>query len=360
MTKTWRFDRRRRAFLRKAGGAAATAALGPLLLTERTIAQTRTLYVNSWGGSFTAAQELAYFKPFTAATGIQIRTITPVSYARVKAQVQTGSYQFDMTSVNSMLWLRASREGLAEPIDWNIVNRDALPAGAVVADGYGIASNILGTNLCYRRDRYPDGGPRSWADFWNVEKFPGSRSLCVSDAPRSMIFALLADGVARDALYPLDIERAFRKLDQIKPHIKVWWREGNQSQQLIRDGEVDMMSIWNARASELKEAGVPVELVWNGAVRSTSTWCVLKGAPNRKLAWEFIQFAVQAKPQAEFNRRLYYGPTNPAAFEFIPHDIAVVLPTYSENLAVSIREDDEWEADRIVALEERFTQWLAS
>src|SRR6201997_573493 len=111
--QTWRFDRKRRAFLK----ATAAAALGPLLVTERTIAQTRTLYVNSWGGSYTAAQEAAYFKPFTTATGIQIRVITPVSYARVKAQVQTGSYQFDMTSVTPMLWLRASREGLAEPID---------------------------------------------------------------------------------------------------------------------------------------------------------------------------------------------------------------------------------------------------
>src|SRR5262249_1286031 len=80
-----------------------------------------------------------------------------------------------------------------------------------------------------------------------------------------------------------------------------------------RDGELDMMSIWNGRATELKQIGLPVELVWNGAVRSTSTWCVLKGAPNRKLAWEFIQFATQPKPQAEFNRRLYYAPTNPAA-----------------------------------------------
>jgi len=184
--------------------------------------------------------------------------------------------------------------------------------------------------------------------------------LCINDSPRTLIFALIADGVPMDRLYPLDIERAFKKLDQIKPHIKVWWREGNQSQQLIRDGELDMMSIWNGRATELKQAGVPVELVWNGAVRSTSTWCVLKGAPNRALAWEFIQFATLPKPQAEFNRRLYYGPTNPAAFEFIPHDIAVVLPTYKENLAVSIREDDEWEAERIVPLEERFTQWLAS
>jgi len=346
--------------LRRARGAAAAATRGPFVISERSRAQTRTLYVNSWGGSYTAAQEAAYFKPFTAATGVQIRVITPVSYARVKAQVQTGSYQFDMTSVNSMLWLRASREGLAEPIDWSVVRRDALPAGAVVADGHGIACNIQGTNLCYRSDRFPRGGPRSWADFWDVERFPGSRSLCVSDAPRSMIFALLADGVPRDQLYPLDIERAFRKLEAIKRHIKVWWREGNQSQQLIRDGEVEMMSIWNARATELKQQGVPVELVWEGAVRSTSTWCVLKGAPNRRLAWEFIAFASQARQQAEFNTRLYYGPIHPDAYAFIPREIAVQLPTHPDNLAVSVKEDDVWEADRIAQIEERFTAWLAS
>jgi putative spermidine/putrescine transport system substrate-binding protein len=265
-----------------------------------------------------------------------------------------------MTSVNSMLWLRASREGLAEPIDWSIVRRDALPAGAVVADGHGIACNIQGTNLCYRSDRFPRGGPRSWADFWDVERFPGSRGLCVSDAPRSMIFSLLADGVPRDQLYPLDIERAFRKLGAIKRHIKVWWREGNQSQQLIRDGEVDTMSIWNARASELRQQGVPVELVWNGAVRSTSTWCVLKGAPNRRLAWEFIAFASQPRPQAEFNTRLYYGPIHPDAYAFIPREIAVQLPTHPDNLAVSVKEDDVWEAERIAQIEERFTAWLAS
>jgi putative spermidine/putrescine transport system substrate-binding protein len=65
-------------------------------------------------------------------------------------------------------------------------------------------------------------------------------------------------------------------------------------------------------------------------------------------------------PQAEFNKRLFYGPIDPAAFAFIPDDIAVQLPTHSANLAVSIREDDEWEADRIVAIEERFRQWLSS
>ena len=357
MGTRWRFDRKRRRFLQT---AAATGVLGPLLITERTIAQTRTLYVNSWGGSFTAAQEAAYFKLFTAATGIQIRTVTPVSYAKIKAQVQAGRYEFDMTSINSMQWLRASREGLAEPIDWTIFKKGALPPDAIVANSHGVASNIQGTNLCYRSDKFPDSGPKSWADFWDVKKFPGARGLCINDSPRTLIFALLADSVPPDRLYPLDIDRAFKKLDQIKPHIRVWWREGTQSQQLIRNGEVDMMSIWNARASELKQQGVPVEVVWNGAVRSTSTWGVLKGAPNRKLAWELITFASQAKPQAEFNTRLFYGPINPDAYAFIPKDIAVQLPTYADNQSISVREDDQWEADRIVAIEERFTQWLAS
>ena len=356
MKQTYRFDRQRRIFLQRS----AAAALGPLLLSERTIAQTRMLYINSWGGSYTAAQDAAYFKPFTAATGIQIRTITPVSFARIKAQVQSGSYQFDMTSVNSMLMLRAAREGIIEPIDWSIVQKGTFPDEAVVADGHGIACNIQGTNLCYRSDRFPNGGPQNWADFWDVKKFPGNRGLCISDSPRTLIFALLADGVPRDKLYPLDIDRAFKKLDQIKPHIKVWWREGNQSQQLIRDGELDMMSIWNARATELKRQGVPVELVWDGAVRSTSTWCVLKGAPNRALAWELIRFATQVRPQAEFDKRLYYGPINPDAFAHIPPEIARQLPTYAANKAVSVISDDRWEADHVADIEQRFTQWVSS
>jgi putative spermidine/putrescine transport system substrate-binding protein len=352
----WRFDRKRRQFLRAAGLVAAA----PLIITERTIAQTRTLYVNTWGGSFTAAQEAAYFKPFTAATGIEVRTVTPVSYARVKAQVQSGNYEFDVTCINSMLCLRGGREGLVEPIDWSIFKKGTLPDNAIVAEGHGVTFCILGTNLCYRSDRFPNGGPKSWADFWDVHKFPGARSLCIGDSQRNCIYALLADGVSADMVYPLDLDRAFKKLDQIKPHIKVWWREGNQSQQLLRDGEVDLMSIWNARGTELKQQGVPAEVVWNGAVRSASTWCVLKGAPGRKLAWEFIQFVSAAKPQAEFNTRLYYGPTNPDAYALIPKDIAVQLPTYRDNLAVSIEENDVWEADRIAAIEERFTQWLAS
>src|SRR5262245_39733641 len=81
---------RRRTFLKGFAAAATAASAGPLIVTERTIAQTRTIYVNTWGGSWTAAEEAAFFKPFTDQTGIRVKTVAPVSYAKLKAQVQSG------------------------------------------------------------------------------------------------------------------------------------------------------------------------------------------------------------------------------------------------------------------------------
>ncbi len=153
-------------------------------------------------------------------------------------------------------------EGLLEKVDKVAAKADQLPPQIVRE--YGITSYSLGTNLVYRKDKFPNGGPQSWADFWDVKKFPGPR--CMYDRSFTCLaFALLADGVPIDKLYPMDLDRAFRKMSEIKPHIKVWWREGSQSQQLIRDGEVDMIAMWSARAIDLIEDKVPLELVWNGA-----------------------------------------------------------------------------------------------
>ena len=82
----------------------------------------------------------------------------------------------------------------------------------------------------------------------------------------------------------MDIDRAFRKMSELKPHIKTWWQEGSQSQQLIRDGEVDMIAMWSARAIDLIDDKVPVELVWNGAENYYANLLVPKGDPNAKAA----------------------------------------------------------------------------
>ncbi len=355
MTKASRQSRRD--LIRVAGRFGATLLAAPYVWSRGAAAQGPTLSVNTWGGSWTAAEESAYFKPFTDKTGINIRTVAPVSFAKLKAQVRSHTYEWDVSNAGIVEFSQAVSEGLLEPVDKSIVDPAEFPPGNVT--GFGVAGVSLAMCLVYRKDKFPQGGPQSWADFWDVGRFPGGRSL-YNRSFTNLAFALLADGVPADKVYPMDIDRAFKKLDQIKPHIKVWWEQGNQSQQLIGDGEVDMMAMWNARAQEMIDRGVPLQIVWNGAENYGGFWYVPKGAPRAKLAFQFLEFISHPKPQADFVNILPYGPPHPGAFEFISKETAAKMPTSPDNLRVSHVPDAAWLAPRLPMIRERFSQWLAT
>jgi putative spermidine/putrescine transport system substrate-binding protein len=320
-------------------------------------AQTRTVYVNSYGGVWESSWKKAFFEPFTAQTGIQIKPVPGVSFAKLKAQVQTKNHEWDVINLGDVEYAQAVLEGLLEKVDPDAAKVSTIPQHMVRE--YGITSYSLGTNIVYRKDKFPNGGPQSWADFWDAKKFPGPR--CMYDRSFSCLaFALLADGVPRDQLYPMDIDRAFRKMDEIKPHIKVWWREGSQSQQLIRDGEVDMIAMWSARAVDLIDDKVPVELVWNGAENYFANLLVPKGNPRTKLAWEFCNFVAQAKPQADFAMLLPYGPANPGARALMSEARLKQTPAWPDNEKVSFRHDAASIAPRLAQIRERWTRWLTT
>src|SRR5262249_16069570 len=151
-----------------------------------------------------------------------------------------------------------------------------------------------------------------------------------------------------------------RKMSEIKPHIKVWWREGSQSQQLIRDGEVDMMAMWSARAVDLIDDKVPLEIVWNGAEIYYANLLVPKGDPNAKAAWQFCNFVAQAKSQANFAMLLPYGPANPNARALMSEARLRQTPAWPENEKVAFKHDAAWIAPRLAQLRERWTQWLTT
>jgi putative spermidine/putrescine transport system substrate-binding protein len=344
----------RRSVLKALGVGSLTGAAPAIIRPAR--AQPPTLYVNSYGGVWETSWRKAFFDPFTAKTGIQIKTVSPVSFAKLKAQVQTRTYDWDVTNLGDAEYAQAALENLLEKVDTSIVKTAELPA-QIVRD-YGITSYSLGTVLVYRKDKFPNGGPQSWADFWDVKKFPGARSL-YDRSFTCLAFALLADGVPVDKLYPMDLDRAFRKMDEIKPHIKVWWKEGTQSQQLIRD-EVDMIAIWSARAVDLIEQKVPLEIVWNGAEIYNANLLVPRGDPRAKLAWEFIDFMVQPKPQAEFAMLLPYGPANPGARALMPEWRLRQTPAWPEHEKVSFKYDAAWLGPRLAEIRERWSQWMTS
>src|SRR5260370_13506918 len=172
------------------GGGALLAA--PAILRPAR-AQGRAVYVNSYGGVWESAWRKAFFEPYTAQPGIAIKTVPGVSFAKLKAQVQTRNFEWDLVNLGDVEYGQAVLEGLLEKVDREAAKADQLPPHMV--RDYGITSYSLGTNLVYRTDKFPNRRPPQWARFWDGKKFPGRR--CFYDRSLLLLpFAQFADGLA--------------------------------------------------------------------------------------------------------------------------------------------------------------------
>ncbi|WP_274424982.1 ABC transporter substrate-binding protein [Chelativorans sp. YIM 93263] len=334
----------RRRFLTITGGAVAASLAAPAVLR----AQTRTISVNSWGGPWLENARKYLFNPFTEATGIEIQTVSPVSFAKLAAQVRTGTYEFDVTTLGGAELVRANKAGIIE--SWDV----APYPGGLFQNGVG--SHAFSTVMAWREDKFGEG-PKDWKDFWDVERFPGTRSL-QRYASRVLPIALLADGVDPDELYPLDIDRAFASLDRIKDHILVWWTAGEQSSQLLRDGEIDMIGIWQTRFFAVQDSGAPVAMTWNQAELDKAYWVVAKDTPAVGAAKEFVAFATSPEPLAGFTAAQMDGPLNPAAMDLVPPEEAKLMPTHPDHADKVFEQDMMNFGGDPAEVTMRFEEWL--
>lgn len=340
---------------RSALGALGAGALSMPFIPRAHAAE--ILYINTWGGPWEEAARAVLFTPFTQATGIEIRTIAPVSFAKLAAQVRTGVYEFDVTTLGVAELGRANQAKLIDLYDESKIPASSLWSGAVTLNG--VNSHAFANVIAYRKDRLPKGGPTNWAEFWDTGKFPGPRSLQNYPA-RVLAFALMADGVELSKLFPYDLDRAFKSLDRIKKDVRVWWSQSPQSQQLLRDGEVELIGMWNTSAQAMIDQKVPVEVVFNQAVIDVAAWVVARGTPRTKNAWRFIEFAVAPERLAQFAQRNNYGPMNPASFKHLAPAVVSNMPTSPENLPKSVILDAEKLLPQLDVMAKRFEQWLSS
>jgi putative spermidine/putrescine transport system substrate-binding protein len=308
---------------------------------------TGEVVVYDGGGQWGAAQRAAYFEPFEALTGIKvIPNPGTEDSAPVLASVKAGSPQYDVYDVGGSYLQRFVDAGAVSPLDfsyWKAEDKAAI--GPAPVTKYGVPSLYYSMVLAWDPDQVSGAGPSSWADFWDVGKFPGKRSLAPGAwGASSAVFeaALLADGVAPDALYPLDLDRAFRSLDRIKPHILKYWAGGAEPPELINGGQVALSSAFNGRVDTAIDQGAHLTSTWAQGILEYEYVVVLKGAKNTENAMKYIAFCSQAKPQAEFAKRITYSPTNTRAFEFIDAERQKKLPTAPANKAKQVVQDYAW------------------
>jgi putative spermidine/putrescine transport system substrate-binding protein len=317
--------------------------------------------VISFGGSSQEAQAKAFYEPFAKAGG----KVVPGEYngeqAKIKAMVETGNVTWDVVEVESPELARGCEEGIYEKLDMSRVGAksDFVPE-AVTECGIGVF--VWSTVLAYNADVLKTP-PRSWADFWDIEKYPGKRGMR-KGAKFTLEFALLADGVKPAEVYktlasPAGVERAFRKLDKIKPHIQ-WWEAGAQPPQLLVSGDLVMSSAYNGRiGTAQKEGKTNLKIVWTNHIYDFDSWAITAGTPKRDEAYRFIALASEPQNQAVFSTHIPYGPSNVKAIPLIDKAILAELPTAPQNMESALASDPQFWAEYGEDLEQRFNVWAA-
>ncbi|GGE01929.1 ABC transporter substrate-binding protein [Aureimonas endophytica] len=323
-----------------------------------------SLNIASWGGAYQASQDKAFFQPFMKETGAKILTDEwSGETAKLKGMVETNNVTWDVVDVEPGHALQGCDEGWLQEIDYDSLGgRDKFLPGAALDCAVGNVA--FAYVIAYDETKFPNGGPQTAADFFDVQKFPGARSMRKS--PKSTLeLALIADGVKPAEVYDVlktkeGVDRAFAKLDAIKPNVKVWWGAGAQPPQLLADGEVAITTSYNGRIYDaVKQNGKPFKIVWDGAGLDWDMWAIPKGAKHEDLAKQFVAFASKPEQLAEQTKYIPYGPSNVDAAKMVPADILPNLPTAPENAKNSFSISAEFWADHDEELTERFNTWLA-
>jgi len=331
--------------------AAAAALALPVL------AQTQITVVN-FGGANGNAQKKAFYEPIEKA-GVKV---VPVEYngeqAKIKAMVETKKVTWDVVEVESPDVTRGCDEGLFEKIDYSKVapKGDFLPA-AVNECGVGIF--VWSTVMAYNADKLKTP-PTTWADFWDVRKFPGKRGMR-KGARYNLEFALMADGVKPADVYKVlatkeGADRAFKKLGELKPNIQ-WWEAGAQPPQFLVAGDVALTTAFNGRIDAAQREGKNLKITWTGGIYDLDYWAIPKGSPNKDAAMKFIAFASSPDAQAEYAKNIAYGPTNTKSLARLDPKVLANLPTAPENAKTALQFSVKFWADQGEELEKRFASW---
>jgi putative spermidine/putrescine transport system substrate-binding protein len=324
-------------------------------------AQARDLTVVGWGGKTQEAQRQVYFSRW------QAKTHTPLvedSYngglAKIKAMVDGAAVSWDVVEVEAPDLLRGCEEGLFEPLDWTQLGGQGQFIEEAASE-CGVGTFVWSTVLVYNGERLPQG-PKSWADFWNVKKFPGKRALR-KGAKFTLEIALLADGVALDQVYPLlktkaGQNRAFKKLDEIKPYIQ-WWEAGAQPPEWLASGDVVMSSAYSGRVAGANKEGKDFRIVWDGQIYTVDSWAIVSGSPNKAQALNLISFMSDPENMAKYPEVLPYGPTHKAAIAKLKPEISSRLPTSAANMKRALLNDTRFWVEQEEDLSRRFNAWAA-
>ncbi|MCV3739537.1 extracellular solute-binding protein [Rhizobium sp. TRM96647] len=319
--------------------------------------------IASTGGAYDRALKKAWFDPFTAATGIAVTVVSATNAemrAKAAAMVKAGNINWDLYLDGEIQAASKAHQAVTEDLTEFCAAYSARPdlaSNACTAGGVLLQSTA--TLLVYRNDR-ATRVPETWTDMWDLTAYPGGRAFPNFDDPwRVLAAALLADGVEKGDLFPLDVDRAFRKLDEIRDNVTLWWKTGDQSVQGFRNNEYDLGQIWLTRAKAMKTEGLPIDWSYKASFLVGDRIALIKGAPNKSNALKLIAFWLDHPAvQAEACDILSCTPPSSDAIALMSAESRKSMPTTTDLKDSVIIPDAEWINANAGMLLQRWNNWV--
>jgi putative spermidine/putrescine transport system substrate-binding protein len=305
-----------------------------------------------FGGETYDTRHQVVFDSFTELSGARV-VDAPWDYGKYLNMVTEPSPEWDMIDFDgySLVGLVQAGTAPAELAEW--VRRSDL----VDEEYQDYASGGYAYSVVMGWSPELEETPQTWADFFDTERFPGKRAFPRSIYAGTVEIALLADGVPKDELYPLDFDRAFRKLDELKGDL-VYYDSYAQGQQLLVQGSATMIATANSRMIQLEDEGRG-EFTYNQAILYPwSAFPLTQNAPNADAANALVDTMAHPEVQAEVARRLYLGPTVSEAFDLLSEEEMARQPNSPENRELAAVVDTAMAAEQDVEYVERFFAWV--
>jgi putative spermidine/putrescine transport system substrate-binding protein len=327
-----------------AGGLAATSMLAmPSILR----AQDKSLKVGVYGGYFKDSFDKNIFPEFTKATGIAIEAVAePTGEAwlvQLEQAAKAGQAPADLSMMSQVAMLKGQATELWTPIDMTkIKNASGLidrfinkyPDGRVA----GVGAVAWYITLVTNTDVYKEP-PTSWTALWdpaNADKL-GLLAL-VSNSFLLEVTAKTHFGGTNALDTEEGILKAFEKLAEVKPNVRLWYRDEAQFEQSLKSGEIPMGQYYHDVTGLAAADGFPVRSTFpkEGGIQDSGCWALSRASKKSEEAHIFIDYMCQPAIQALMSRKVGTAPTlkrelldlTDKEFAAVSSDIEPIIPRY--------------------------------
>lgn len=305
-----------------------------------------------FGGQTYDIRDRLIFAPFTKLSGAKV-VDAPWDYGKFLNMVDVTAPEWDTIDFDgySTVGLIKSGKAPAKLADWvrrcDLVDKKYQDYAA----GSYAYSVVMGWSPAL------SGTPKTWTDFFDTKKFPGKRAFPKSIYAGTVELALMADGASKDNLYPLDFDRAFRKLDELKSDM-IFYDSYAQGQQFLVQGSASMIATANSRMIQLQQQNRG-QFTYNQAVLYPwGAFPITQNAPDPDATNALIDTMSDTAVQAEVARTLFLGPIVSDAFNGLTKGELAMQPNSPDNRAQAAVLNTEVAADQDPEYVKRFFGWL--